>query len=148
MPKEDMIRAMRFEDLDAVCSIEHGVFPNPWPRVFFEKDLEASNTVAFVAEEGGQLLAYAIGACVDVELHITNIAVAVGHQRRGIGLSLLRKMEDVAVERGCSFAYLEVRINNTAAISMYKKYGYDILYTRKKYYIDGDDAYVMHKELR
>jgi ribosomal-protein-alanine N-acetyltransferase len=148
MPKEDMIRTMQFEDLDAVCSIEHGVFPNPWPRVFFEKDLESSNTVAFVAEGSGQVIAYAIGACVDVELHITNIAVAVGHQRRGTGLSLLKKMEGVAIERGCNFAYLEVRINNTAAISMYRKYGYDILYTRKKYYIDGDDAYVMHKELR
>lgn len=148
MPKEDMIRAMRFEDLDAVCSIEHRVFPNPWPRVFFEKDLESRNTVAFVAEESGQVIAYAIGACVDVELHITNIAVAAGYQRRGIGLGLLQKMEDVAIERGCGFAYLEVRINNTAAIGMYKKYGYDILYTRKKYYIDGDDAYVMNKELR
>jgi ribosomal-protein-alanine N-acetyltransferase len=57
-------------------------------------------------------------------------------------------MEGIAIERGCSFAYLEVRTNNTAAISMYEKYGYDILYTRKKYYIDGDDAYVMHKELK
>jgi len=148
MPKEDMIRAMRFEDLDAVCDIEHGVFPNPWPRVFFERDLESGNTIAFVAEENEKVIAYSIGACIDVELHITNIAVATGCQRRGIGMSLLKKTEDVAIERGCSFAYLEVRTNNTAAISMYKKYGYDILYTRKKYYIDGDDAFVMHKELR
>ena len=148
MRKEDMIRAMRFEDLDDVCGIEHGVFPNPWPRVFFEKDLESSNTVAFVAEDNGQVIAYAIGACVDVELHITNIAVAVGYQRQGVGLNLLQKMEHIAIDRGCIFAYLEVRINNAAAISMYKKYGYNILYTRKKYYIDGDDAYVMHKELK
>jgi ribosomal-protein-alanine N-acetyltransferase len=148
MPKEDMIRAMRFEDLDAVCDIEHGVFPNPWPRVFFERDLESGNTVAFVAEENERVIGYSIGACIDVELHITNIAVAEGHQRRGIGMNLLVKMEGIAIERGCVFSYLEVRTNNIAAISMYKKYGYDILYTRKKYYIDGDDAYVMHKELR
>jgi ribosomal-protein-alanine N-acetyltransferase len=148
MPKEGMIRVMRFEDLDAVCNIEHGVFPNPWPRVFFEKDLESSNTVAFVFEENGQIIGYAVGACIDVELHITNIAVAAGYQRRGTGLSLLQKMEDIAIERACNFAYLEVRTNNVAAINMYKKYGYDILYTRKRYYIDGDDAYVMHKELK
>ncbi len=148
MPNEDMIRVMRFEDLDAVCDIEHGVFPNPWPRVFFERDLESGNTVAYVAEENEKVIGYSIGACIDVELHITNIAVAVGCQRRGIGMSLLKKMEDVAIERGCGFSFLEVRTNNTAAINMYRKYGYDILYTRKKYYIDGDDAYVMHKELK
>jgi ribosomal-protein-alanine N-acetyltransferase len=148
MLKESMIRVMRFEDLDAVCSIEHSVFPNPWPRVFFENDLESNNTVAFVAMDEEQVIAYAVGACIDVELHITNIAVAAGHQRRGIGYGLLRQMESVAVERGCTFAYLEVRTNNVAAISMYKKYGYDIVYTRKRYYIDGEDAYVMHKELK
>lgn len=148
MLKEDMIRTMRFEDLDAVCSIEHSVFPNPWPRVFFEKDLESSNTVAFVAVENEKIIGYSIGACIDVEFHITNIAVGLGHQRRGIGLVLLQKMEDVAIDRGCVFAYLEVRTNNLPAINMYKKYGYDVIYTRKRYYIDGDDAYVMHKELK
>jgi len=139
---------MRFEDLDAVCAIEHSVFPNPWPRVFFERDLESNNTVAFVAVVDEQIIAYAVGACIDVELHITNIAVAGEYQRRGIGYILLKEMENVARERGSTFAYLEVRTNNVPAISMYKKYGYDILYTRKKYYIDGDDAYVMHKELK
>jgi ribosomal-protein-alanine N-acetyltransferase len=143
-----MIRIMRFEDLDAVYAIEHGVFPNPWPRYFFEKDLESINTIAFVAVDNEQVIGYTLGSCIANELHITNIAVDAGYQRRGVGLSLLKKLEGVAVERECNFAYLEVRTSNTAAINMYKKYGYGILYTRKRYYIDGDDAYVMHKELK
>jgi ribosomal-protein-alanine N-acetyltransferase len=147
MPKDIIIREMRFEDLDAVCSIEHDVFPNPWPRVFFERDLESGNTVAFVALNDELVIGYAIGNCIDVELHITNIAVAAEHQKGGIGTRLLLKMESVAIERGCTLAYLEVRTSNLAAIKMYEKHGYDILYARKRYYIDGDDAYVMHKEL-
>jgi ribosomal-protein-alanine N-acetyltransferase len=147
MPKDTIIREMRFEDLEAVCSIEHDVFPNPWPRVFFERDLESGKAVAFVALDDDRVVGYTIGACIDVELHITNIAVASEYQGRGIGSALLLKMERVAFERDCTFAYLEVRTNNVAAIKMYEKHGYDVLYTRKKYYIDGDDAYVMHKEL-
>jgi ribosomal-protein-alanine N-acetyltransferase len=147
MPKEIMIREMQFDDLDAVCSIEHDVFPNPWPRVFFENDLESGNAVAFVAWADDRVIGYALGSCIDVELHITNIAVAPKYQKHGIGSRLLLKMEGVAVERGNMFAYLEVRTSNRAAITMYRKHGYDILYTRKRYYIDGDDAYVMHKEL-
>jgi ribosomal-protein-alanine N-acetyltransferase len=139
---------MRFEDLDAVYSIEHGVFPNPWPRYFFEKDLTSVNTIAFVAVDNERVIGYTLGSCIAHELHITNIAVVQEYQRRGVGLSLLKRLESVALERECTFAYLEVRTSNTAAIDMYKKYGYDILYTRKRYYIDGDDAYVMHKELK
>jgi ribosomal-protein-alanine N-acetyltransferase len=143
-----MIRAMRFEDIDKVYEIEKRVFPNPWPRYFFEKDLQNSNVVAFVVENDGEVMGYSIGSCCDTELHITNIAVAIGYQRRGIGKRLVCEMENVAVDRGCTFAYLEVRTNNVAAINMYKNLGYDILHTQKGYYIDGDDAYVMHKELR
>jgi ribosomal-protein-alanine N-acetyltransferase len=143
-----MLRVMRFEDLDNVVDIENRVFPNPWPRYFFEKDLESRNAVAFVVEEKGKIVGYSLGMCVDVELHISNIAVATDFQRRGLGSKMLREMERVAVERGCGYAYLEVRTTNVPAITMYKNKGYDILYIRKRYHLDGNDAYVMQKELR
>ena len=138
---------MRIEDIDRVYEIEQSVFPNPWPRYFFEKDLQDSSVIAFVVEKDSEIIGYSIGLCGDKELHITNIAVATGHQRHGIGQRLVCEMENVAIERGCTFAYLEVRINNVAAINMYKNLGFGILHTQKRYYIDGDDAYVMHKEL-
>jgi ribosomal-protein-alanine N-acetyltransferase len=147
MQKEIMLRAMRFDDLDKVYEIERCLFPNPWPRYFFEEDLQSSNTIAFVVENDGEIIGYSLGSCADIRLHITNIAVVAGCQRRGIGQILLREMESVAIERGCTFAYLEVRMNNTAALGMYKNAGYGILHVSKRYYIDGDDAYVMHKEL-
>ena len=143
-----MLRAMRFEDLDSVVEIENRVFPNPWPRCFFEKDLESKNAIAYVVEENGKIIGYSLGMCIDVELHISNIAVDKDFQRRGLGSDMLREMEKVAVERGCGYAYLEVRTTNVAAIAMYKRKGYDILYLRRRYYLDGNDAYVMHKELK
>jgi ribosomal-protein-alanine N-acetyltransferase len=73
--------------------------------------------------------------------------VVAGFQRQGIGQNLLNEMERIAIERGCTFAYLEVRMNNKAAINMYRNAGYSILHVSQRYYIDGDDAYVMHKEL-
>lgn len=148
MLKEITLRPMHFEDLDRVVEIERRVFPNPWPRYFFEKDLESGNTVAFVVEHNDRLVGYTIGSCIDVELHIANIAVAREAQRQGLGSRMLDEIERVAVERGCRFAYLEVRTTNVEALTMYRKRGYDVLYTRKRYYLDGSDAYVMHKELK
>lgn len=139
---------MRFEDLKSVMEIEKRVFSNPWPRYFFEKDLESGNTVAFVVENEGRVVGYALGSCIDVELHIANIAVTEDSQRMGLGSRMLAEMENVAVERACSSAFLEVRTTNVEAVTMYRKRGYEVLYTRKRYYLDGSDAYVMHKELR
>lgn len=39
---------------------------------------------------------------------------------------------------------LEVAVNNVAAVNMYKKYNFEIIGVRKKYY-DGIDAYIMKK---
>jgi len=148
MPKEIMIRSMRFEDLDLVYKMERKLFPNPWPKVFFERDLELTNTVALVAENEGEVIGYSLATCADVECHITNIAVDENHQRQGIAIKLMAELEQIANERGCTVAYLEVRTNNAVAINLYNKLGYRIMYVRKQYYIDGDDAYVMHKELK
>ncbi len=40
---------------------------------------------------------------------------------------------------------LEVASKNTAAISLYEKFGFEIVYTRKNYYKD-DDAYLMARK--
>ncbi|MBP3920962.1 MAG: GNAT family N-acetyltransferase [Bacilli bacterium] len=41
---------------------------------------------------------------------------------------------------------LEVRVDNIAAINLYKKYGFKIVATRKKYY-GNTDAFLMMKEM-
>ncbi len=60
---------------------------------------------------------------------------------------MMQKTEETEKTKGCLYVYLEVRVNNTPAINLYKNLGYKILYTRKNYYLDGTDAYVMGKEL-
>ncbi len=147
MQKEITVRRMRFDDLDRVYELELKLFPNPWPKSFFENDLRVANTVAFVVESKNSIIGYSIASCADIGFHITNIAVDEEYQRRGIGTRLLRRLEAIARERGCHYIYLEVRTNNAAAMKLYKNHGYSILFKRKNYYIDGDDAYVMDKEL-
>jgi ribosomal-protein-alanine N-acetyltransferase len=143
-----MIRPMRFDDIDVVYNMERRLFPNPWPKVFFERDLESPETVALIAEYEGRVVGYAISRCVDVKFHITNIAVDEKYQRRGIATRLMINLERIASERGCNYAYLEVRTNNNPAVNFYKKIDYDISHIHKQYYIYGDDAFVMHKKLR
>jgi len=138
---------MSFNDLNRVYELERKLFPNPWPRSFFETDLENPKTVALIAELEGEIVGYAMSNCVDTEFHITNIAVASEVQRQGIATQLMNEFEEMAKARGCTSAYLEVRVGNLAAIELYKKLGFNVLYIRKYYYLDGTDAYVMYKVL-
>lgn len=138
---------MRFDDLDKVYRLEVRLFPNPWPKSFFERDIGSTETIAFVVEHKGSIIGYSIASCVDTKFHITNIAIDGENQRQGIGSELMERLENIAIKKGCRYAYLEVRTNNNAAINFYKHLGYNILYIQKYYYIDGDDAYVMDKEL-
>jgi ribosomal-protein-alanine N-acetyltransferase len=148
MPKEITIRQMRFDDIDKVYNLETELFPNPWPRSFFEHDLVLRNTIALIVEYRNKVIGYSLASCNDGKFHITNIAVNRGCQREGIGTELMNRLENFALDQGCTYAYLEVRTDNIAAIKMYKALGYTISRRHKLYYINGDDAYVMDKELK
>jgi ribosomal-protein-alanine N-acetyltransferase len=147
MPNDYTIRKMSIRDLDAVYALELELFPNPWPKAFFAADLRVRDTIAYVVENNDGVLAYSMATCMDGRFHVTNIAVDMRYQRHGIASRLMSLLERTAVENGCQYAYLEVRTTNTPAIGLYKRLGYVIAYRRSHYYIDGDDAYVMEKEL-
>jgi len=148
MPSAINVRAMTFEDIDGVYEIERDIFPNPWPKSFFESDLNLNRTVGLVAELDGGLVGYALATCADIEFHITNVGVDERWQRHGIASRLMGELETIALERGCHHAYLEVRVDNFPAIELYLKLGFVILYTRRCYYLDGSDAHVMYKKYK
>jgi len=148
MPSEIEIRSMKFDDIDAVYNLELRIFPSPWPRFFFENDLNLPYTIAFVASDHNQIIGYALGSCITDELHVQNIAIDKSWRGKGIAMRLMDRLEQEAISRDCHHFYLEVRTNNQMAIKLYEKLGYTVLYTRYHYYLDGDDAYVMAKELK
>ena len=42
---------------------------------------------------------------------------------------------------------LEVRVSNVKAIALYQKFGFKNVAVRKRYYSNGEDAYLMIKKL-
>ena len=78
------------------------------------------------------------------EAHITNIAVRKRHQRQGTGELLLISLIDLAVKLKVRVITLEVRVSNTAAQSLYYKYGFVRADLRQGYYLDNrEDAVLM-----
>lgn len=81
------------------------------------------------------------------EAHITNIAVRQEYQGKGIGELLLIATIDLSLNLGASLMTLEVRISNTIAQNLYRKYGFIQTGVRRGYYLDNrEDAMIMSTE--
>jgi len=76
------------------------------------------------------------------ETHIINMAVDPDYRKQGIGTKLIE-----AILNDKDVFFLEVRVSNVAAQRLYKKFSFDVVGTRKKYYQDNnEDAYIMRRE--
>jgi ribosomal-protein-alanine N-acetyltransferase len=77
------------------------------------------------------------------EAHITNIAVRESYRRRGIGELLLISLIELSLELDAHLVTLEVRASNTAAQSLYAKYGFAQVGLRRGYYTDNREDGVL-----
>jgi len=81
------------------------------------------------------------------EAHIISLAVRKAYRHRGIGELLLIATIDLAAQLKAHIITLEVRASNTAALSLYGKYGFIQVGLRRAYYIENkEDAILMSTE--
>ena len=127
------LRPMQVDDLDAVMAIEPTIYSHPWTRGNFSDSL-ASGYSAWVMEEQGQIIGYALMMRVLDEAHLLNLSVAKSHQRRGLGRYLLQHMMMQAQRYNASNMFLEVRVSNVSAIQLYERLGFCEMAIRRGYY--------------
>jgi ribosomal-protein-alanine N-acetyltransferase len=78
------------------------------------------------------------------EAHIITMGVHPSYQRRGVGELLLISTIDLAMTQYAEVMTLEVRLSNSAAQALYRKYGFKKTGVRKSYYNDNhEDAVIM-----
>ena len=138
------VREMRYEDLDEVMKIENSCFAIPWTRESMQGELFSLMKFYYVALFDGKIAGYGGMWHVVTEGHITNIAVSPDYRRMGVGSAIVDALMQTAEEKEMLGVTLEVRVSNEAAIKLYKKHGFVVTGTRKKYYSDNnEDAYLM-----
>lgn len=79
--------------------------------------------------------------------HIVTIDVLAEARRSGIGFALLTAAEERLIRERCKRIRLEAAVDNLAALSFYKRHGYEVVKTIRGYYSNGGDAYVLAKVL-
>ncbi len=135
---------MKPGDIDGIASVEAISFTNPWSKQMFLDELKNPLALYYVAVCGEKIVAYAGLWIIADEGHITNIAVDPSWRRQQIASAMMRKLLEAADERGLRALTLEVRAGNQPAISLYRKFGFQVEGRRKAYYSDNqEDALIM-----
>ncbi|WP_173917747.1 ribosomal protein S18-alanine N-acetyltransferase [Halobacillus sp. Marseille-Q1614] len=140
------IRRMTRSDLDQVQRVEQATFSVPWSKETFLNELGDANPYAhyYVIEDENGVFGYCGVWLIIDEAHVTNIAIHPDYRGKGYGDQLFRRSFESAIEMGAIQLSLEVRVSNTAAQHLYRKFGLVPGGIRKNYYTDnGEDALVM-----
>jgi [ribosomal protein S18]-alanine N-acetyltransferase len=139
------IQPMRRRHVRSVLRIEQQVYPRPWSASLFMSELAMRSSRAYyVARVGRELVGYAGLMMTLDEGHVTTIAVDPRRHRAKIGTRLLLVLAREAIERGATALTLEVRMSNSAAQDMYRRFGFGPVGVRKNYYQEvNEDALVM-----
>ena len=146
------------DDLQNVMQINRVCLPENYSDFFFMDLHQRFPETFIVAEEDGKIAGY-IMCRIEVGLsnfgfsglirkgHVVSIAVLPQYRRKGGAQALITRALDGMQFYKAKQCFLEVRVTNDAATSLYKKLGFEVSRTIEGYYSDGEDAYVMTKKL-
>lgn len=131
---------------EKIAFIESECFSDPWSVKAVEGQLLSKQNISILREEEGKAVGFALGTEVCGEAELYRIAVLNEYRRKGIGEELMSAFINECKNRSAEKIFLEVRSRNIAAITLYKKFGFEEISVRKHYY-DDDDAVIFAKNL-
>lgn len=135
MLKSDIrIRYAEESDSFDIAQIEKECFSSPWSEKSVNSEIKNELCIFLTAVCGDKVCGYISGLNVSGEFYISNIAVTEDYRKNHIGTMLIEKLLEILRECKCSFATLEVRESNTAAINLYKNFGFELKGCRKNFY--------------
>jgi ribosomal-protein-alanine N-acetyltransferase len=139
---------MDVEDVPAAHAIDTASFTLPWPERSFWFEV-SSNPAArcWVAELDERMVGVLVLWIIVDEAHIATLATHPDFRQQGVAKKMLFEALNSAYDEGARSAFLEVRAGNQAAQEMYRKFGFDVVGRRERYYKDNhEDAVLMQLE--
>jgi ribosomal-protein-alanine N-acetyltransferase len=132
-------------DARLLATIHKAAFPmaEAWSGDVFSLQLALPNVIGLLHAEDGLVLARVAGG----EAEILTLAVVPAARRHGVATGLLQAAIVRLVASGAAVAFLEVSVENTAALRLYLRQGFAQTGRRPAYYSDRSDALVLRMDL-
>lgn len=138
------------EHAPAMASAHAPAFDRPWDEATFARMLGETGVYGFVALDDDPL-GVVLCRVIAGEAEVLTLAVPPWARRKGVAKALLAAALGAARQAGATQAFLEVDVDNVAAIGLYEGLGFERAGLRKAYYDRGAagraDALVMRLDL-
>ena len=148
---ECQFHPLGINDLPEMMAIEKSSYPQPWSASVMRDSLLSAHSRVwgiFLPENHKtlKLIGFGVITVIFDEAEILSMTIEHDYQRQGFGRKLLNFLTRKAKKAGAEKIFLEVRVSNIGAISLYKSVGFKEVSLRKKYYkLDNnqfEDAYI------
>lgn len=140
------LKALEAAQLEAVVELDRRSLGGMWTIEGYQREMDSPNSDLLIIQQmiPQQTIAQPIlgvgcvWAILD-EAHITTLAIDPTMQRQGWGSVMLHALLKAARRRELEWATLEVRVSNLGAIALYKKFGFEAVGERKRYYQNPEE---------
>ncbi len=122
--------------------LERECFGEPWGEVPSSEPF-----THYLLISKGFPLGYLIAMLVPPQGEILRIGVLKRYRGRGYGKMLIETFFEDARRSGVRDVFLEVRVSNVGAVRFYKKMGFRVVGLRRSLYSNGEDGFVMAREI-
>jgi ribosomal-protein-alanine N-acetyltransferase len=141
------VRPFQPGDSEAVSEIcRHSPQAAQWPKESYDQ-AHSSGQIVLIAEINGRICGFLVARVTGDEAEILNTAVDPAHRRKGLGSTLLSAATSAGQAQNAKNIYLEVRESNSAAISFYRRHGFEKTTERRGYYRGPTENAVVMKKL-
>lgn len=136
------------KDLTKIVDIENASMSCPWSFCSFDEAICSNHSFIIVAEEDGVIAGYSVFYLTPPESELPDIVVEEGYRGRGLGRQLLEYSIGELKSRGIETVFLEVRVSNTPARTIYEHMGFEEIGVRKYFYSNPvEDAVCMRLDI-
>jgi ribosomal-protein-alanine N-acetyltransferase len=144
-----VVRDMIPSDIQEVLAVETSSFTSPWTENAVRSEPGSFGSIARVAVCDGNIAGFLFARRVFEEAELLQVAVSPLFRRRGLARLLMEDLIDLLKAAPAKKVFLEVRISNTAAVSLYRRFGFEETGIRRDYYRSPvEDAVLMELQMK
>ena len=136
-------KKLTLNEIDVVTELESETSENHWTKQQLSESISNPNNLSQILIVKSKIVGYIIAMPSVDSADILNLAVHKDFKRKGYGSSLINHLLFELKKRQIKNLFLEVRMGNFAAISLYLSLGFKEVSIRKNYYTkNSNELYI------
>lgn len=142
-----IVKELTDKDVDIITALYQTDFSDGWNKQMLLSSFSSGRFKCFGAFKEDILIGVVAFTLSLDFADIESVVTKLEFRRKGVADLLIKSALESIKQQNLSSVLLEVRAGNLPAINLYLKQGFNKISVRKGYYLDGEDAIILKKEL-